>query len=197
MTPPALPQIAFCRQTAVEWVQWRKRWTLEEFSSGLLQAAFFCVGLLYGQLLCELLVRPLWSPRPDGLSIVFWARGYSGTLLVMLLCEKSGDCDPNQILTGGIERTLAGGTVTGCEFTNGRLQFDGSCEDAAQKLLKESPQNSRERSCNPVRKDKRAAKHSQFSASFLSEYLKRRTCAARLNQCGVCSNGQGLSSPLS
>ena len=58
---------------------------------------------------------------------------------MILPCERSIDCDPNQILTGGIELTLAGGTETGCEFTIGRLLFDGSCEDAAQKLLKESP----------------------------------------------------------
>ena len=58
----------------------------------------------------------------------------------MLLCERSIDCDPNQILTGGIKLTLAGGAVTGCDFTIGRLLFEGSCEDAAQKLLKESPQ---------------------------------------------------------
>lgn len=58
----------------------------------------------------------------------------------MLLCERSIDCDPNQILTGGIELTLAGGAVTGCESTMGRLLFDRSCEDAVQKLLKASPQ---------------------------------------------------------
>jgi hypothetical protein len=40
----------------------------------------------------------------------FLARGYLGTLLVILLCERSIDCDPNQILTAGIELTLAGGT---------------------------------------------------------------------------------------
>jgi len=40
------------------------------------------------------------------------ARGYSGTLLVILLCERSIDCDPNQMLTGGIELTLAGSTVS-------------------------------------------------------------------------------------
>jgi hypothetical protein len=74
-----------------------------------------CVGLLHGQLLSELLVQPLWSPYPDALPIVFCARGYSGTLLVILLCERGIDCDPNQILTGRVELTLVGGTATLCD----------------------------------------------------------------------------------
>lgn len=96
-------------------MQWRKRWTIEEFISGLLQTVFSCIGLLDGQLPSELLVQPLWSPFPDGLSIVFLARRYSGTLLVILLCERSIDCDSNQILTGEIELTLAGSTATLCD----------------------------------------------------------------------------------
>src|SRR5271157_4948827 len=52
-----------------------------------------------------------------------------------------------------------------------------------------SEKSTLQRSCNSARKDRRAAKHWQFSASSLSEFLKRRTCAARLNQCGACSKG--------
>lgn len=95
-------------------------------------------------------------------------------LLVILLCERSIDCDPNQMSAGETELTQAGGTVTGCEFTMGRPVFDGSCEGTAHKLLKESLQK---QLGEIVHCSEKRRKSGQVSAMFGHPLIRRSETA--------------------